>query len=221
MLPPEGDDIRSRFGPTPPAWSGDHRHRFQDAGAGVRPPDADFPGRGPPDRSQRALAAAGFVDGPDVRRRVIVPGVGCLVKERQPTLSFEIFEEMLRGGVPGLLITRIHPDRIRHDRGLTDVRMIWLSHTPGEDYHEPTATGTLVKVIQKFIEDNNGEGVILLDGLEYLMINNGFVPILFFVEQLNELMTLSRGILLLPVDPRALDLRELALLERNVMVLEG
>jgi len=144
-----------------------------------------------------------------------------LVKERQPTLSFEIFEEMLRGGVPGLLITRIHPDRIRHDRGLTDVRMIWLSHTPGEDYHEPTATGTLVKVIQKFIEDNNGEGVILLDGLEYLMINNGFVPILFFVEQLNELMTLSRGILLLPVDPRALDLRELALLERNVMVLEG
>src|SRR6266849_609629 len=59
-----------------PNWVRDHRHRFKDAGAGVRPPDSDLPGRGPPDKSQRALAGAGFVDGPDVPRSVLREGMG-------------------------------------------------------------------------------------------------------------------------------------------------
>src|SRR5256885_1967245 len=85
-------------------------------------------------------------------------GVCYLVKEKKPELSFRLFEMLLAQKIPSLCITRQYPDRVRRERGLTDVRIIWLSHTPGEDYHNPTAIGTLAKVIQKFIEDNNGEG---------------------------------------------------------------
>ncbi|TLZ89575.1 MAG: DUF835 domain-containing protein, partial [Methanobacteriota archaeon] len=91
-------------------------------------------------------------------------GVCYLVKEKKPELSFRLFEMLLAQKIPSLCITRQYPDRVRRERGLTDVRIIWLSHTPGEDYHNPTAIGTLAKVIQKFIEDNNGEGAVLLDG---------------------------------------------------------
>ncbi len=148
-------------------------------------------------------------------------GVCYLVKEKKPELSFRLFDILLGQRLPGLCITRQYPERVRRERGLADVRVIWLSHTPGEDFHNPTAIGTLAKVIQKFIEDNNGEGAVLLDGLEFLIINNGFLQTLMFVEHVNEFVMQRRAIILLPVSPDTLEEKELALLERNVKVLES
>ena len=148
-------------------------------------------------------------------------GACYLVKEKKPELSFRLFEMLLGQKTPGLCITRQYPDRVRRERGLTETRIMWLSHTPGEDFHNPTAIGTLAKVIQKFIEDNNGEGVVLLDGLEYLIINNGFLQTLMFVEHVNEFVMQRRAVILLPVSPDTLEEKELALVERNMKVLES
>ncbi len=151
----------------------------------------------------------------------IEKGVCYLVKEKKPDVSYRLFEVLLEQKLPGLVVTRQYPERVRRERGLADARIIWLSHTPGEDFHNPTAIGTLAKVLQKFIEDNGGEGVILLDGLEFLIINNGFLQTLMFVEHVNEFIMQHRGILLLPVSPDTLEEKELALLERNLKVLES
>jgi len=148
-------------------------------------------------------------------------GTCYLVKEKKPEVSYRLFEILLEQKLPGLVITRQYPERVRRERGLYDVRIIWLSHTPGEDFHNPTALATLTKVLQKFVDDHGGEGVILLDGLEFLIINNEFLPTLMFVEHVNELIMQRRAILLLPVSPDALDERQLALLERNVKVLDA
>ncbi len=148
-------------------------------------------------------------------------GVCYLVKEKKPQLSFRLFEILVGQKIPGLCITRQFPERVRRERGLADVRIVWLSHTPGEDFHNPTAIGTLAKVIQKFIEDDNGEGAILLDGLEYLIINNGFLQTLMFVEHVNEFVMQRRAIVIIPVSPDTMEEKELALLERNVKVLES
>jgi len=162
--------------------------------------------------------------GVDLLREIPVDlerGACYLVKEKKPDLSYRLFELLLQTKVPGLCVTRQYPDRVRRERGLTDVRIIWLSHTPGEDFHNPTAIGTLAKVIQKFIEDNGGTGVVLLDGLEYLIINNGFLQTLMFVEHVNEFIMQKKAALLMPVSPDTLEEKELALLERNVEVLES
>jgi hypothetical protein len=151
----------------------------------------------------------------------IEKGVCYLVKEKKPEVSYRLFEVLLEQKIPGLVVTRQYPERVRRERGLTDVRIVWLSHTPGEDFHNPTAIGTLAKVLQKFIEDNNGEGVVLLDGLEFLIINNGFLQTLMFVEHVNEFIMQHRAIVLLPVSPETLEEKELALLERNIKVLES
>ena len=151
----------------------------------------------------------------------IEKGVCYLVKEKKPEVSYRLFEVLMDQKLPGLVVTRQYPERVRRERGLTDARILWLSHTPGEDFHNPTAIGTLAKVLQKFVEDNNGEGVILLDGLEFLIINNGFLQTLMFVEHVNEFIMQHRAILLLPVSPETLEEKELALLERNIKVLES
>ncbi len=146
---------------------------------------------------------------------------GChLVKEKKPDFSFHAFLSLLKTGLQGLCVTRQYPDRVRRENDLKDVRVIWLSHTPGEDYHNPTALGVLTKAICKFIEDSGGEAVILFDGLEYLMVNNGFLQTLMFVEQINEFVMQRRAIVIFPVSPEALEEKELALLERNLEVVE-
>src|SRR2546422_2969274 len=86
-------------------------------------------------------------------------GACYLVKEKKPELSFRLFEMLLGQKTPGLCITRQYPDRVRRERGLTQTRIIWLSHTPGEDFHKPTAIGTLPQDIPKIIEGKNREGV--------------------------------------------------------------
>lgn len=151
----------------------------------------------------------------------IEKGVCYLVKEKKPDVSYRLFEVLMEQKLPGLVVTRQYPERVRRERGLTDVRILWLSHTPGEDFHNPTAIGTLAKVLQKFVEDNHGEGVILLDGLEFLIINNGFLQTLMFVEHVNEFIMQHHATLLLPVSPETLEEKELALLERNIKVLES
>jgi hypothetical protein len=62
----------------------------------------------------------------------------------------------------------------------------------------------------------------LIDGLEYVILHNGFQPtLLAFVEHLNEFIMGTQAIVLIAFRPQTLDPRELALLERNLQVLDG
>ncbi len=148
-------------------------------------------------------------------------GACYLVEEKKPDLAYRLFKELTAEGLPGLVITRQYPDRVRRERGLPTAKVLWLSHTPGEDYHNPTAIGTLAKTISRFIEDHGGEAVVLLDGLEYLVVNNGFLQTLMFVEHVNEFVMQRKAVVLLPVAPEALEEKERALLERNLEVVES
>ncbi|TLZ51364.1 MAG: DUF835 domain-containing protein [Methanobacteriota archaeon] len=148
-------------------------------------------------------------------------GVCYLVEEKKPDLAYRLFKQLVADGLPGLVVTRLYPERVRRERSLPDVKVLWLSHTPGEDYHNPTAIGTLAKTISRFIEDHAGEAVVLLDGLEYLVVNNGFLQTLMFVEHVNEFVMQRKAVVLIPCSPEALEEKELALLERNLEVLES
>ena len=148
-------------------------------------------------------------------------GLCYLVKEKKPDLAFRFFKQLVSEGLPGLVITRQYPDRVRRDHALPEAKVLWLSHTPGEDYHNPTAIGTLAKTISRFVEDNKGEAVVLLDGLEYLIINNGFLQTLMFVEHVNEFVMQRRAVVIIPASAEAFEEKELALLERNLEVVES
>jgi hypothetical protein len=146
-------------------------------------------------------------------------GLCYVVKERKPFLAFKLFESSLSEAVPGLCVTRQFPEKVRDAVDLKDTRILWLSHTPGKDHHNPTSVGTLATVISSFIERYK-RCVVLIDGLEYLVINNGFQQVLRFVEHINEQVMQSRSTVIIPISPSAFSEKELALLERNVEVIE-
>src|SRR5207245_11217361 len=99
------------------------------------------------------------------------------------------------------------------------IRLVCLSTTHGKDYIHPHNLSSLSNLIANFVNDGP-RAVILLDGIEYLMINNDFARILHFLEYVNEQIALHRATLVLSVDERAFDANELADIERNTAGLE-
>jgi two-component system cell cycle response regulator len=115
----------------------------------------------------------------------------------------------------GLAVSRQHPDLIRQKYGLEKTPIYWLATRAGEDVISPTNLGILTHTLIQFVEENPS-GVILLDGLEYLISNNDFNKVLRVIDQVNDHISQSRSVMIIPVDPRAFDQKELALLERNM-----
>ncbi|MGQ9587205.1 MAG: DUF835 domain-containing protein [Thermoplasmata archaeon] len=149
----------------------------------------------------------------------IEEGICYVVRERKPFLAYKLFEGNLSEGVPGLCVTRQFPEKVKGVFDLKDSRILWLSHTPGKDHHNPTSIGTLATIISSFIERYK-KCIVLIDGLEYLVINNGFQQVLRFVEHINEQVMQSRSTVIIPISPNAFSEKELALLERNVEVID-
>ena len=148
------------------------------------------------------------------------PGAIYLVKERKPSLSYRLFEKAVGSGLPGLCVTRQHPTRLKEDLNIPNTKLLWLSQTPGKGHHNPTDIGALATLISSFIEKYR-KSVCLIDGLEYLVINNGFQQVLKFTELINEQVMQSESMIFIPISQNAFSDKEMALLERNVEAMEG
>ncbi|MFQ6129098.1 MAG: DUF835 domain-containing protein [Thermoplasmata archaeon] len=153
-------------------------------------------------------------------KQVFKEGHFYFLREKRHERALEYITQLMEEGYGGLYITRRHPDHVERKRGRDGMKVIWLSTTLGRDYVDPHNLGSLTNLISGFIE-KVGKAAILLDGLEYLMINNDFPRILKFIEYVNEIVMQKKAIFIVSIDSRAFDSRELALLERNADVIEG
>lgn len=149
-------------------------------------------------------------------------GVTYLIEDETPQVGYRLFSRLLSQVGSGFIISRMHPEKVRTRLGLDEVRIGWLAEVPGDDHFSANAMAALAKAIQTFVQEHGSSGLILIDGLEYVILHNGFQPtLLAFVEHLNEFTMGTQAIVLIAFRPQTLDPRELALLERNLQVLDG
>ncbi len=153
------------------------------------------------------------------KKRDLEEGRSYLVKEKKPDRARAYFRRAIEQGFRPLYITRQHPNHVERAYAGKEIRVVWLSTTLGKDYVDPHNLNSLSNLIANFVNDGP-RAVILLDGIEYLMINNDFARILTFVEYVNEQIALRRSVFLLSLDDRAFEPKELALIERNTVLLE-
>lgn len=152
-------------------------------------------------------------------RKELEDGRSYVVKEKKPDRGLALFLNLVEKGYRPLLITRQHPNHLRKAHLGVDIRAIWLSTTLGKDYIDPHNLNALTNVILTHI-GGGGKSAILLDGLEYLMINNEPARLWKFLEYVHEVVAQTAAILLVSVDERTFEPRDLALLERNAVVIE-
>lgn len=143
------------------------------------------------------------------------PGNVYLIEERRPKASYELFDQAMASGCSGLVVTRDFPKKVLSEKELTGCRIVWLTNLPGEGRINPTAIGILMGQMRSFIESNRKSAVVL-DGFEYMASVNMYDRMLQFMHQLRDIVVTNECILLVPLDPRTMTPRELALLERSM-----
>ena len=153
------------------------------------------------------------------RRTELEDGRSYVVKERKPERGLALFLGLVEKGYRPLMVTRQHPNHVTKAHAGRDIRAIWLSTTLGNDYVDPHNLNSLTTTIEAHITAG-GKSAVLLDGLEYLMINNDAPRVFKFLEYLNEVVAQAPTVLLISVDERAFEPRDMALVERNAVVIE-
>jgi hypothetical protein len=143
------------------------------------------------------------------------PGNVYLIEERRPRVSYELFDQAMSAGSAGLVVTRDFPKKVLSEKELSGCRVVWLTNLVGEARINPTAIGILMGQIKSFIESNR-KSAIVLDGFEYMATVNTYDRMLQFMHQLRDIVVTNECYLFVPVDPRTLTPRELAMLERSM-----
>ena len=144
-------------------------------------------------------------------------GGAYLINSKGFEFALNIFSELSKEtSNKGLCITRVHPDKLKSETLSADVTKLWLSNTSAENSISPGNITKLAHVINEQMKTSD-KSIILLDGLEYLINNNDFPKILKFIEAMHEKIVLSNGILLLPINRSAMEVRDFELLENELV----
>ena len=114
----------------------------------------------------------------------------------------------------GLIVTRRYPNDLRASFYLQTTPIIWLSTVPGEDNLDPAKLSLLTDMLVGFMERSDN-GIVLVDGFEYLVTSNDFARVLSAVERWTETAMACSTKLIIAVDPRAFDDKDMAVLEKN------
>jgi len=153
------------------------------------------------------------------RKYSLRKGRGYIVEDPQSVFSFDILANLLSTAdngdrLRGFVVSRQHPSLLREKFGLENTPMIWLATQAGENIMDPSSLGLLAHAVMDFLSKTKN-GVVLIDGVEYLVTNNDFKKVIRMLEQINDFIMHYQGYLIVPIDPRAFDEKELAILQRN------
>jgi isoleucyl-tRNA synthetase len=138
-----------------------------------------------------------------------------LVEEDKPETSYTLFLNAMKKGMKGYCITRNYPAKIRSKFDLKDTPIIWLSNVGRESTIRPKDLEKLSLALEQFLSQAGG-GIVLLDGLEYLITNNNFITVLRLIQSLRDQVAINQSILLMAVNRSTLESHQLNLLEREV-----
>lgn len=143
-------------------------------------------------------------------------GVSYLVKEKGSNRGFSLFNKLIENDSNnGMVIARTFPKKIQEIENLENIPVWWLSREESPESIDPLSLSKIIHLIKEFIQERE-TAVVLLDGLEYLIMQNGFETTLRFIQALNDLIILNKATLIVPVDPSSLSVKQLSLLEKEM-----
>ncbi|ASJ15735.1 hypothetical protein A3L04_00915 [Thermococcus chitonophagus] len=117
---------------------------------------------------------------------------------------YAAFKELLKMRLPGIAITRNPPEIFREKLGLKLTPVIWISKVQHEDAISPTRLEYLIQRLADFLKSVDVDKVILIDCVDYLILENGEDAVFKFITTLKDLATLNRGILIVSIEKEAL-----------------
>ena len=158
-------------------------------------------------------------------------GYNYLYEEIRPRNTFVCFFDMLKRGDQGLCITSTYPKKIRDMYSkdfpaLEELPIFWLSDWYGASQEflnigqeEKTLRPAridfeIMKEVSNFIKKNSGKGVLLLDGIETLILANGFEKVISFLTTINNMASANMCSIIAPINPGVFKRRDRFILQK-------
>ena len=142
-------------------------------------------------------------------------GVSYLFEDETMDNVFDVFLNFVSTGTSGLCISREYPPRLSKNKSLKNIPIIWLTRQKADNHLDPVQLNLISHTIQEFIT-NNQQSIVILDGLEYLIIQNEFKPVLRLIQHIRDEVYIQKANLLIPLSSHALAETEIKLLEREL-----
>jgi len=143
-------------------------------------------------------------------------GYGYLIQEDNSAKTTEMFIEYVTHQHNGLLLTRTQPSRVRQNFGLRTTPILWMTNAATDEKSvKPQDMDRIVYIIKDFIRFDT-DSIVLIQRLDYLITENDFNSVLRLIHSLNDLVTTSKCVLLVSIDPSTLSRERLALLTQEL-----
>lgn len=142
-------------------------------------------------------------------------GYNYLVLSSDPAPVYIWFGRLCKNGSKGLALSTVFPDKLRKDHGIDAAEILWLSDTsPGPTTFDPRRLEfEIMRALMAFIRTNPG-GSLVIDGVEHLIVENTLDKVVRFAKRLNDLASVNRVTLFVPVAPGSVGGEDLALLQQ-------
>jgi hypothetical protein len=117
----------------------------------------------------------------------------------------------------GLCLTRRFPKKVAQEYLIQTTPIIWLTQMRRNDVDciSPHEIARINLTLTSFIEKSEN-GVIMFEGLEYLITQNSFDLVLNFIQHLQDIISTSKSCFVFLLDPLALDPEQVHLLQKNM-----
>ncbi len=140
-------------------------------------------------------------------------GVSYIVPE--PERAYKVLRDLFLAGFPAMCVTRIHPEKLHKD--FPNIALVWLSTSRDDPRSTRSSSiGVVGQIVDSFLREQDAPKAVLIDGLEYLVANNGFGPVIRWLFDVVDAVASTNSILLVVSSPKAFTSAEFALLKRNL-----
>ncbi len=136
---------------------------------------------------------------------MIERGMKHLIYELRTTVTYELFSEMIHSGIPGLCFTTTAPQRLSKEYKMSDARIYLVSECENIKgvIHPKSIEGRMLDVIQRFVKEHH-ESIILIDDIEYLIMENGYEMVEKFITKVGKLTKEKNSTFLVPINPNSM-----------------
>lgn len=133
--------------------------------------------------------------------------------------AYETFKVLLSERA-GLIISRKPPMEVKKILNLKETPTIWITKIPGRYNINPKNLEYLTEGIANFLERDTVKKVVLIEGIEYLIIENGFKKVIETLTFLKDQSIMTDSVIVVPIRTSAYSEKEISILFEEFKILE-
>lgn len=147
------------------------------------------------------------------------PQEAYIIPEKKCEKSLRVFSDIVSQGIPGIVISRVYPEKLRRRCKLGKTPVLWLSQCDGETSVTPADLYQLAYALEEFTRKSS-ESVILFDGVEYLMTQTSFEEMLRYLCELKDIAFINNAQLIVSLHKDTLTPQEYTMLKKEFVIYE-